>query len=829
MSVGERKPGAELATILVDDDDDPRAADASRPDRVALPGRYVDLGTVGSGSFGEVRRARDVALDRVVVLKLLRPEHVRDSLVRWRFSAEVRVTAALQHPGVVPVYDHGELADGTLWYAMKEVRGRTFGAILNELRGASASGSGWTFRRLIEAFARVAQTIAFAHARGVIHRDLKPENLMAGEFGEVLVMDWGLAAKLDETAPSEPRAASPTNAANAALTRAGDVLGTPAYMPREQALGARAQHGRHSDVYSLGAILFHVLTGRPPFVGSAREVIAQLLREPPPSVASALDDDRRDEVPAELCAACERAMRVEPADRGSAEQLAEDVVAWLDGANKRERALAALSLARAREPEIARLRAIAAEATDAARARWSTLRAYDAVDAKRPAWELEDVAERARRDAAIEEAQWLEAVHGALTVDPLLPEARDALAQQYRDALCDAERAGSVEDAARFEALLRANDRGIHRAFLDGDGSLSLRTEPAGARVTVARFALRDRRLVADEPRALSATTPLFDHRLPFGSYLLELCAEGCAPVRYPIEVARDGRWISAPDDGDEPWAIELPAARALGERDVWIAGGWAWLGGDPSAPDSLSRRRVWIDSFVLRRDPVTVGEYLEFCDDLAARGRLDEALAHRPTAPLRAKSDGTESPFVLQKNGRFEIVGDDLWAPDVPVVSVTWRAAMAYARWYAERTGLQWRLPDEFEREKAARGVDGRLWPWGHHGDPSFACVLEGHRDEPRREPIGAHPLDVSVYGVRGLAGNTHDWCANVWRHDGPTVRDGRLVLERADDDDPEFRAIRGGAWSQPFNGSRAAARFGARPELGRRSIGFRLARSPR
>jgi serine/threonine protein kinase/formylglycine-generating enzyme required for sulfatase activity len=831
-----------VATIITASVDGERTPEPARARRVALPARYVDLELVGTGSFGEVRRVRDVSLDRALVLKILHEDYVDDAQARWRFSAEARVTAALQHPGIVPVYDHGELSDGRLWYAMKEVRGQTLGAILGDLHdGACSSGfaqtaSGWTFRRVIEALARVAQTIAFAHARSVIHRDLKPENLMVGEFGEVLVMDWGLALDLREREDrsSDGPTASGVRAASAALTHAGDVLGTPAYMPREQAIGDRAAHGPHSDVYSLGAILFHVLTGVPPFAASsAREALAKLLSGRAPSAQQTALARGAPEPPDELRALCDKALREAPSERGTAEEFSTALVDWLDGANKRDRALAALELAREQEPEVEKLRQSALDASDAARARWSTLRAFDEIEKKRDAWALEDRAALARRDAALAEAQWLESVLAVRAVDPTLAETRDALAEYYRDRLVDAEQRGSIEDAARYEAMLRANDRGQHAAFLRGEGRLSLVTDPPDASVTVARAKLSDRRLVYEDARPLGRA-PLREVTLEFGSYRLELRAPGCATIHYPVEITRDGQWISSPDNSEVPYPIALPRANELGSDDLWIAAGWAWVGGDPNATDSLPRERVWIDSFVIKRDPVTVGEYLQFCNDLAASGRVDDALAYRPTTALKSRSDGTESPFVLieskkksARSSRFTVVDDPLWAADVPVVSVTWHAAVAYARWYAKRTGLPWRLPDEYEREKAARGVDGRLFPWGSYGDATFACVAEGHRDEPRRTVIGLHPFDVSVYGVRGLAGNSHDWCANVWRRDGPSTREGRLVLEQADDADPDFRVIRGGAWNQPLNASRAASRFGARPELGRRSIGVRLARS--
>ncbi|MBL8679628.1 MAG: SUMF1/EgtB/PvdO family nonheme iron enzyme [Myxococcales bacterium] len=813
-----------VATIVTEPREGESHEIKQAPSRLALPSRYVDLGVIGSGSFGEARRVRDVSLDRVLVLKLLHEDYIEDAQARWRFSAEARVTAALQHPGIVPVYDHGELADGRLWYAMKEVRGETLASILRDLHaGASPSGfeqtaSGWTFRRVIEALARVAQTIAFAHKRGVIHRDLKPENLMVGEFGEVLVMDWGLARERLDSDGDAHTADAPARASSA-LTHVGDVLGTPAYMPPEQALGDRSAHGPHSDVYALGAILFHVLAGRAPYEGDARVVVSSIREGRAPSL---VDHAGAPAIAEELRSTCERAMSRDPSARGTSAELANDLYAWLDGVRRREQALAALASAREAADAMNALREIAHRATSAARARWATLRPFDAIEAKRPAWALEAEAEAAGREAALAEANWLQRVHGVLSLDPELPAAHEALADHYRAALEAAERDRQPLDAARAEAMLRAHDRGQHAAFLRGEGVLSITTDPPGATVLLQRYEQHERRLVAVDVGVLGVT-PLRDVRLERGSYRLLLRAEGRAEARYPVAIERAGRWQSAPPGEDEPWAIPLLARGEL--DDVYVPGSWAWLGGDPSAPDSLPRTRAWIDGFIVKRHPVTVREYLAFLDDLVATGLEDEALAAMPR--LR-KGHPTHVDAVVQyESGRFSATAGSGWTDSMPVTLIDWRAARRYARWYAARTNRAWRLPDEFEREKAARGVDGRHWPWGDLAEATFARVVEGQAAAPSPCSVDDHAGDESAYGVRGLAGNVRDWCAGVWTHEGPDVRGGRLRREHARDDDPEFRVLRGGAWGSSAYQGRAASRFGGRPDGAWQTVGCRLVRS--
>ena len=203
----ERDAPGETMTVPAGAADALVGGDAGAP---PLPPRYRDLGRLAGGGSGEVRRVLDTALDRVVAMKILHPGVAADAPRAARFVAEVKLTAALAHPGFVPVHDWGQLADGRLWFTMREIRGRTLGEVIAEVHaaGAGETGSGWTFRRLVDAFARVAQAVAFAHRRGIVHRDLKPDNVMVGELGDVLVMDWGLARR--EGQAPDPRRAAPS-------------------------------------------------------------------------------------------------------------------------------------------------------------------------------------------------------------------------------------------------------------------------------------------------------------------------------------------------------------------------------------------------------------------------------------------------------------------------------------------------------------------------------------------------------------------------------------------------------------------------------------------
>jgi len=252
-------------------DSQPASADA--PEDVPNPPGYALLGEIGQGGMGVVYRARDLELDREVAVKVLRGRYRAGSAAAARFLDEARITARLQHPGIPAVYRVGELPDARPFLAMKLIKGRT----LDELLRAEGPGAA----RWLGAFESACHAVGYAHARGVIHRDLKPHNIMVGAFGEVQVMDWGLAKVLGDTAapvsaPAEAIAHSEVylpRDSDGTLTQAGSVLGTPAFMPPEQAAGEVEKIDRRADVFGLGAILCALLTGKPPYDGTTAESV----------------------------------------------------------------------------------------------------------------------------------------------------------------------------------------------------------------------------------------------------------------------------------------------------------------------------------------------------------------------------------------------------------------------------------------------------------------------------------------------------------------------------------------------------------------------------
>lgn len=294
---------------------DPRVSNPMSLGDSAASERYVMGDEIAQGGIGRIHRATDTRLERPVALKELldpNPEH------ETRFLREALVTARLQHPAIVPVYDIGRRPNGEIFYAMKLVSGRSLGEVIDE------TGSFDKRLALLPHVIAVAEAIAYAHSESIVHRDLKPGNVLIGPFGETVVIDWGIAKDLKEA--ETPQAMTPAmdkdeppNSASA-LTMAGSVLGTPGYMPPEQAAGDPVDE--RADVYALGAILYHVLAGVAPYEGkSGLDVITKVLTEPPLPLSK-----RERGVPKDLLAIVSKAMARNPAERyPTAQEFASDL------------------------------------------------------------------------------------------------------------------------------------------------------------------------------------------------------------------------------------------------------------------------------------------------------------------------------------------------------------------------------------------------------------------------------------------------------------------------------------------------------------------------
>lgn len=293
--------------------------------------RYVASDLLGEGGMGEVRLARDARIGREVAMKVVRPGQGSRSDMRSRFLREARVQGQLEHPAIVPVYDLGARPDGAAFFTMKRVRGQTLEEILDDLRSNNATTENeFSRRKLLSAFGSVCLAIDFAHARGVVHRDLKPGNIMLGGFGEVYVLDWGLAKIQNDPNPLSGRDSETVDAPMSirGQTEAGAVMGTPGYMAPEQLVTTEID--ARADVYALGAILFEIVVGKPLHnKPKLAQILDSTLTGPETRVSLVAPNA---DIPPELEAIWTKAVALKAQDRfESARDLNDEIERFLDG------------------------------------------------------------------------------------------------------------------------------------------------------------------------------------------------------------------------------------------------------------------------------------------------------------------------------------------------------------------------------------------------------------------------------------------------------------------------------------------------------------------
>jgi serine/threonine-protein kinase len=335
--LGDPEIGATLGHVgsnhgSTDDGDADRTASYAMGTATSDGQRFRILRPHARGGLGAVFVALDTELHREVALKQILDHHADDPTSRQRFLIEAEITGGLEHPGIVPVYGLGSYGDGRPYYAMRFVRGDSLNEAMEQFHADAALKTdpgrrSLELRKLLRRFLDVCNAIGYAHSRGVLHRDIKPSNVIVGQHGETLVVDWGLAKALGRSDPgSVERTLRPSSASGSVETLPGSALGTPAYMSPEQGEGELERLGPRSDVYSLGATLYCLLTGRPPYTGDDVGAILRAVQlgefRPPRAIDPSIDRA--------LETVCLKAMALKSEDRYvSPRALAEDVERWM--------------------------------------------------------------------------------------------------------------------------------------------------------------------------------------------------------------------------------------------------------------------------------------------------------------------------------------------------------------------------------------------------------------------------------------------------------------------------------------------------------------------
>ena len=802
-------------------------ASVNRPALSSPSMRYEIRGQLGSGGGGLVLAAFDREIQRVVAMKLplARASALGDLAetpphsLATSFLVESRITAQLEHPAIIPIYDVGRSEDGLPFYTMRAVGERSLRDVLS-----SRDRSEWTTARLVSVLVQVSRALAYAHSRGVIHRDIKPSNVLLGEFGEVYLADFGVAS-VDATSTVQARGhALPAGGSGETLGDTFGVIGTPGYIAPEVLRGGGPAVDHRCDLFAIGVILYEILTGKAPFLRATppETLVATYSDEPdrPVAISSAC--------PLLLDALCVSLLAKDPAARPpTAAAVARSLEDFLEGAKERElrsleaqrlSTLAQVPLRRARE-----LDALQRGRADAARELLRRVRPWDPPEAKRAAWALEDEADSAEREQAATLAQAIELYTKALGYDASCEEAHRGLADLYfaQATRADLER----RPAARihYEALLSEHDDGRYAALLTAQATLQVDTVPSGAHVVARPFRPNQRLLMLGDAIDLGVT-PL-RARLEAGSWLLELRRVGFADVRHPMLLRRGGHHETQ---------VTLRTAAEIGDGFALVPRGTTVLGGDATAYDALPSQEQLVDDFAISVEPVTFRDYCTFLDDLElrdpeqARRRAPheihtngvlcthDARGWRPAGHLIEGEAGKRFP---ERDGHF-------W--NVPVMFIDWYDARAYCRWRAKRENAAIRMPTEAEWEKAARGADGRFYPWGDSFDPTFCHMKDSRPYFPQPEPLEKDTPDVSPYGVRYMGGSVREWCA-----DDHGVTSAREIAESPEPgaglawDQSARRRARGGSFIGDPRWCRAASRSPLLALVRAAALGLRVAKS--
>ena len=730
------------------------AAAAEAPDFPSALG-LEPLGLLGQGGSGWVFRARDPVLDRAVAVKIYRS----DGGAQGREAAleEARRAARLAHPAVLPVH-RLSVVDGRICVVYALGPAHTLEALIHD---PGFLGDRGLAARLVT-LRPVASVLARAHAMGMVHGDLHPGNVALGERGETWVLDW--AAPLGR----------------------GRFSGSAAHAAPERLRGAPASPA--SDCYALGLLAWEIIAGRsmrPALRGEelgaaiqrwqvdpGTEMPQEISEEP---TLSALLKDCLDEDPSRRPTALEFGARLDTFLSGSAARQ-----------RRAERGAALLAQARG---ILARYRTLGRrldQERQVVAIQSARIPAHASQASKRPLREA-----RARAEALEEERAvlWLEGVQQSTFASVLgegpSPEAAEILAELWWVRMEDMIARGQDKEArlARTQILLHDPERS--GALLLAPGLLSLEVEGAHP----ARLCLQR---VGEPQTAKEHPLPLSRLPLAEGSWIGRVEAEGHAPIPLPLQMS--------PSEHQE-LLVRLWSQDQIGEGFVLVSSGPFLLGGERTGREALPRCRPDLADRLVMRAPVTSREWLAFLADLPPREAARRAPAERGLL-------GVERPLWDSSEGAFQL--PEGWDPDWPVVGISAEDAEAYAAWRSAREGRALRLPTEEEWEKAARGVDGRLYPWGEDFDATFTWMRASGPGVQGLAPVGAQAMDRSVYGCVDMAGNVREWTASVFEV-------GQLVL-------------RGGSWADEAEACRCASRTGLAPEARLATVGFRLvAEDPR
>ncbi|MEE2829900.1 MAG: SUMF1/EgtB/PvdO family nonheme iron enzyme, partial [Myxococcota bacterium] len=545
--------------------------------------------------------------------------------------------------------------------------------------------------------------------------------------------------------------------------------------PPEQARGDIDLIGPHSDVYSIGVVLYEFLCGSRPFrAANVRELLDKVVAEE--IVEPRSRSNTRFPISEALNKLIMRCLVKDPQNRFSnGKELASALEEFIEGSKDKLRRQNEASKLTARalkvgsqyekQAEAARDLEVSIQQQRSALAPWSSASLCKEV------WEQEDQhrAVRRLRDDSFDEAVTL--YQTALDNEPDNHSAKEGLASLYMRKMLDAERRDEGGVARFLRSQVLRYDTGRFRQELQGALLLDIRSDRSSSQVTIQRLNDSQERVRRPGEPVPLGMTPLESVSLKPGSWLLTVSSPDGLEVKLPINSNRSGDMLVEPS---------FDRAGRVSEGFVYISAGAFLFGGDARAVDAPERRRVELGDYAIARHPVTQQEFKRFLDEV-----------------------GSEAQFTCWAGPEEVPEGE---RPFLPALGITRPAALAYAAWLGARTGKHFRLPTHEEWEKAARGVDGRIFPWGDEWQPTYCNNPDAFAHQPRPRPVGACPQDCSVYGIFDLAGGVCEWIAGDVPHR------------------PDRGWVRGGSWNSHPQEARISSRSTMLQTSRGGTLGFRL-----
>ena len=779
---------------------------------------YGETKHIGEGGVGLVVQGHDYNLGRDVAIKTLRAEmRIRRERVD-RFIREARATAQIEHPNIVPVHELGVHPDWGIYFTMKKIVGEDLKVVLMNIKSGNPEYvKKYTLSRLLNIFTDVCHGLSYAHSKGLMHRDLKPENIFIGEYGEVLILDWGLVrefVKNQDNVDADPKETTiqynrkrpkldVDDTKNPLLTMDGTVSGTPYYMSPEQAKGLNRKLDQRSDIFSLGIILYQILSMNLPFHGNTPiEVLDAVAMGDfiPPRKANKY---RR--IPKELEAITLKAMEYYVEDRyQTVKELLDDIYNYLDGypvsAMKYSYTNRFFKFClRHRVTSVAICTLLLLSAIFWGGVRLDNYYSYRLLDKRATTLSMEALADYKLAEHLYDQLQVLRSeiifkqkTNKEKTLEKQLKNIEikaenhsqlaislyNQIPKSYKNSLSvklgliniireKINYSLKVKNYNRTKKLLErlelwiANEKinlnanaknslALLRKVIKGDGSLQVFADKEGVFLDVISFHQGIDGVLYPTLYLEKQSIPLTINLLPKGEYLLIVKYQGKEKEHYSFKIEHDEHEI-----------INLKIPNDALKDMVYIPAGKFYYGGVFSK--NLRLKEIFQKEFYIKKYEVTFKEYLKFYQSLK-----DQDLKLKYMPMVRIDRNLFKFLPAFDKNK----IRQPFIKPDLPVVGITHEAADAYCKWIGKKMGRDCRLPTAMEWEKAARGGDGRECVWGNKAIADYAFCYENKLARKKYgywAPPGSFAKDVSVYGVYDLAGNVREWTSSLFAKDSP------------------------------------------------------------